>query len=112
MSLATLLYTVKRRRSAGWRVSRLDVEFQTRKELPGGFYRHCDDHDIDGKPYDRLEAGFFVWDEKRVVDGPQYTLANNVYSVNGRPTYMPGADTHGGFLETWQTVHSPGTRMP
>ena len=41
------------------------------KDLPGGLYHTITTLELDGKPYDRIEGGFFVWDEKRVVDGPR-----------------------------------------
>ena len=55
-----------------------------------------------------------MWDEKRVVSGPQYTLINdNEYSMNGRPTYMPGADMFTRLLTNWQNNPAGlGIEMP
>ena len=47
-----------------------------------------------GMPYDQMEGGFFIWDEKTITDAPRYTLKENAFQVNGRATFMPGADMH------------------
>ena len=66
--------------------------------LAGGFYRIVTELSLNGKPYDRLENGFYVWDDDIVKDAPKYELKDNVFRVNGRPTYMPGADMHGDHI--------------
>ena len=75
--------------------------FTPRAPLRGGFYRIVTEVALNGKPYDRLDNGFFVWDESIVKDAPKYELKDNVFCVNGRPTYMPGADMHGSQINRW-----------
>lgn len=75
--------------------------FIPKRPLAGGFHRIVADLELGGKLYDRIESGFFVWDESLVTAGPQYTLEDNVFKVNGRPTYMPGVQMHNTHLIRW-----------
>ena len=75
--------------------------YKPEERLAGGFYRIIAEIALDGKPYDRLENGFFEWDDSIVKNAPKYELKDNVFRVNGRPTYMPGADMHGSQIDRW-----------
>lgn len=71
------------------------------KQLAGGFYRIKASLELDGKVYDKLDGGFWVWDDRRFVNKTRYELKNNVFLVNGRGTYMPSMDMHGQHIDRW-----------
>ncbi len=71
------------------------------RKLAGGFYRIKASLELDGKLYDRLDGGFWVWDAKKVTSAVRYELKNNVFEVNGRGTYMPAMDMHGQHIDRW-----------
>ncbi len=66
-----------------WKPTRFDANF----------YRLEATLSLDGKPWDRMESGFCVWDEKAVKAGPDCVLKDNLFRLNGREQFLQGTDS-------------------
>jgi len=66
------------------------------------FYRVEAVLSLGGRPWDKMETGFCVWDEKLVKAGPDCVLKDNLFRLNGREQFLQGADS---FSFTFDSAH-------
>ncbi len=58
------------------------------------FYRVRATLFLDGKPYDRMETGFVVWDTKALAQCAPVTFRDNFFRYGDRPQFLFGSDTY------------------
>jgi hypothetical protein len=71
---------------------------------PGGESDLCEVKatlEVDGRPIDEMTAGFVAERPAATASGPELRFARNYFTLNGRPTFLFGADT---YARTYQSA--------